>query len=171
MVEAFKEKMSRLLLTGFEPFDGDTINPSLEVIHALAARVSVAELPVDREKAVEIALAAIEVHNPGVLIMLGLSTGRSHICVERIAINVDDFRIPDNAGNQPRGEAIFEGGPAAYFSTLPIYAIRDRLAEAHIPAVISNTAGTYLCNRVFYSVMRHLAVSNAPMIAGFIHLP
>lgn len=171
MVEAVQEEMKGLLLTGFEPFDGDTINPSLEVIRALTGRASVAELPVDRGKAIEIVLAAIEAHNPDVVIMLGLWTGRSHICLERVAINADDFRIPDNAGNQPKGEAIIEDGPVGYFSTLPIYSIRDRLADAHIPAIISNTAGTYLCNRVFYSVMRHIALGKAAIIAGFIHLP
>lgn len=170
MVEAVRNE-ARLLLTGFEPFDGETINPSLEVVRALAGRAFVAELPVDRENAVSAVLAAIEETRPDIVIMLGLWAGRSRICLERVAINVDDFRIPDNAGNQPRGTVIVEGGPVGYFSTLPIYSMRDRLVEAGIPATISNTAGTYLCNRVFYSVMHHIDARPSSILAGFIHLP
>lgn len=170
-MKVVRKDLTRLLLTGFEPFDGDSINPSLEIVRAMAGRALVAELPVDRDKAVTAALAAVEATRPDVVILLGLWAGRSRICLERVAINVDDFRIPDNAGNQPRGTPIVEGGPVGYFSTLPVYLMRNRLAEAGIPVAISNTAGTYLCNRVFYSVMHHLAVGPSSVLAGFIHLP
>ena len=133
--------------------------------------VRVAELPVDRFKAVEAAFEAMQEYKPDLMIMLGESGGRYRIAPERIAINVDDFRIPDNAGNKPVDEPIVEGGPAAYFSTLPVRAIRDRLVEARIPAAISNSAGTYLCNRLFYSVMHFIATRELPARAGFIHLP
>ena len=108
---------------------------------------------------------------PDIIIMLGEAGGRFRITPERIAINVDDFRIPDNAGNQPKDEPIVENGPAAYFSTLPIRGIVERIVSAGIPAAISNTAGTYLCNRLFYSVMHAINTEGLPAIAGFIHLP
>ena len=140
--------MKKLLLTAFEPFGGEITNPSLEAarhIHQISfpdASVRVAELPVDRYRAIEAALEEVRRIRPDVVIMLGEAGGRFRITPERIAINIDDFRIPDNAGNQPSGEPIVEGGPPAYFSTLPIRAITDRLINARIPAAISNTAGT-----------------------------
>jgi pyroglutamyl-peptidase len=133
--------------------------------------VRVAVLPVERFKAVEAAFDEMRRCDADLVIMLGESGGRYRINPERIAINVDDFRIPDNAGNKPVDEPIVEGGPPAYFSTLPIRAIRDRLVEAKIPAAISNSAGTYMCNRLFYSVMHLIATEDLKARAGFIHLP
>src|SRR6185436_13314944 len=103
--------------------------------------------------------------------MLGEAGGRYRVNPERVAVNIDDFRIPDNAGNKPSDEPVVEGGPAAYFSTLPIRAITERLIEARIPAAISNSAGTFLCNRLFYSVMYAIASEGRATKAGFIHLP
>ena len=103
--------------------------------------------------------------------MLGEAGRRYRINPERVAINIDDFRIADNAGNKPTDEAIIEGGPVAYFSTLPIRSIVERINNARIPAAISNSAGTYLCNRLFYSVMNFIRVDNFRTSAGFIHLP
>lgn len=169
--------MKKLLITCFEPFDGEAINPSTEAARAMervvfsGAQLRVAELPVERFKAIEVALGHLGEYGPDLMIMLGESGGRYRINPERIAINVDDFRIPDNAGNKPVDETIIEGGPAAYFSTLPVRAIRDRLVEARIPAAISSSAGTYLCNRLFYSVMHNIATEDLPILAGFIHLP
>lgn len=169
--------MKKLLLTGFEPFNGETINPSLETARVIAkvdfpdAEIDILELPVDRFQVIEITLNRIRNAKPDVVIMLGEGSRRFRINPERVAINVDDFRIPDNSGNQPKGEPIVEGAPAAYFSTLPIYEIVERLQKAKIPAAISNTAGTYLCNRIFYSVMHFLAVEKLNTKAGFIHLP
>jgi pyroglutamyl-peptidase len=169
--------MKKLLLTGFEPFNGETINPSLETARVIAkvdfpdAEIDILELPVDRFQAIEITINRIRNAKPDVVIMLGEGSRRFRINPERVAINVDDFRIPDNSGNQPKGEPIVEGAPAAYFSTLPIYEIVERLQKAKIPAAISNTAGTYLCNRIFYSVMHFLAVEKLNTKAGFIHLP
>jgi len=169
--------MKKLLLTAFEPFNGETINPSLETARVIAkvdfpdAQIDILELPVDRFQAIEITLNRIRNIKPDVVIMLGEGSRRFRINPERVAINVDDFRIPDNSGNQPKGEPIVEGAPAAYFSTLPIYEIVERLQKAKIPAAISNTAGTYLCNRIFYSVMHFLAVEKLNTKAGFIHLP
>jgi pyroglutamyl-peptidase len=169
--------VNRLMLTAFEPFGGEAINPSLEAarqaekIDFPATLLRVVELPVDRHRAIEVALDALEATRPDIVIMLGEGGGRYRITPERVAINVDDFRIPDNAGNQPRGEPIIEGGPVGYFSTLPISAITERLVAAHVPAEISNSAGTYLCNRLFYSVMHHIAINGLPISAGFIHVP
>jgi pyroglutamyl-peptidase len=169
--------MKKLLLTAFEPFAGETINPSFEVAKAIeqfsftGAEVQTLLLPVDRFQAIEMAHKRISEAHPEIIILLGEGSRRFRINPERVAINVDDFRIPDNTGNQPKGEAIVEGAPAAYFSTLPIYAIVERLIAAKIPAAISNTAGTYLCNRLFYSVMNFIAVEKLPIKAGFIHLP
>jgi pyroglutamyl-peptidase len=169
--------VKKLLLTAFEPFAGERINPSLEAARQMSrvefsgSLINVAELPVDRHQAVTTALELMHADRPDIIIMLGEAGGRFRINPERIAINVDDFRIPDNAGNQPKDEPIVDGGPAAYFSTLPIRAIVERVVSAGIPAAISNTAGTYLCNRLFYSVMHAISTEGLPAIAGFIHLP
>jgi pyroglutamyl-peptidase len=169
--------VKRLLLTAFEPFAGESINPSLDAARQMEkvefpnSIVRVAELPVDRFRAVEIALELIRAERPDIVIMLGEAGARYRISPERVAINVDDFRIPDNSGNQPRDEPIVEGGPVGYFSTLPIRAIAERINNAHIPAAISNSAGAYLCNRLFYSVMHTISIEGLRAKAGFIHLP
>ena len=169
--------MKKLLLTAFEPFGGENLNPSLETARQMErisfpdALVLVAELPVDRYRAVTRALDIIRLERPDVVIMLGEAGARSRINPERVAINVDDFRIPDNAGNQPRDESIIEGGPVGYFSTLPIRAIAERINKAKIPAAISNSAGAHLCNRLFYSVLHTITVEGLPTKAGFIHVP
>jgi len=169
--------MKKLLLTAFEAFGGEGLNASLETARQMEklnfpdALVRVAELPVDRYRAVAKALELIRAGRPDIVIMLGEAGARFRINPERVAINIDDFRIADNAGNQPRDEPIIEGGPDGYFSTLPIRAIADRINEAHIPAAISNSAGAHLCNRLFYSVMHTISVEGLPAKAGFIHLP
>jgi pyroglutamyl-peptidase len=169
--------VKNLLLTAFEPFAGDAINSSAETARRIekvafpGALISIAELPVDRYRAVDTVLDMIRSKHPDIVMMLGEANRRYRITPERIAINVDDFRIPDNAGNQPTDEPIIEGGAVGYFSTLPIRAITDRINKARIPAAISNSAGTYLCNRLFYSVMHFINVERLPIDAGFIHLP
>jgi pyroglutamyl-peptidase len=169
--------MKRILLTAFEPFAGESINPSFEVAKAIEqmafayTELQTLPLPVDRFQAIELALKRIGDFRPDLVMLLGEGSRRFRINPERVAINVDDFRIPDNTGNQPKGEAIVKGAPSAYFSTLPIYPIVERLIAAKIPAAISNTAGTYLCNRLFYSVMHFITVEKLPVQAGFIHLP
>jgi pyroglutamyl-peptidase len=169
--------MKKVLLTAFEPFDGETLNPSLETARAMTtlpfseAAVEHLELPVDRFRAIDMTLNCIRESQPQVVVMLGEAGRRFRVTPERVAINVDDFRIPDHAGNQPKGEPIIEGAPVGYFSTLPIYAIVERLKAANIPAAISSSAGTYLCNRIFYRVMHYIAEESLPVRAGFIHLP
>lgn len=169
--------MKKLLLTAFEPFAGESINPSLEAARQMQkidfadTVVRVIELPVDRFRAVQMALELLRACNPDIVIMLGEAGGRHRLSPERVAINIDDFRITDSSGNQPKDEPIIEGGPAAYFSTLPIRAITERIINAHIPAAISNSAGSYLCNRLFFSVMHAIKVEGLSAKAGFIHLP
>ncbi len=169
--------MRQILLTVFEPFGGRALNASQEVARALrpvvfeGAQLEVVELPVERFAAPKIALEAIMSVQPDIVILLGEAGGRAAITPERVAINLDDFPIPDNAGNQPRETATIEGGPVAYFSTLPLLAIQAALESENLAAAISNTAGTYLCNHLFYRVMHHLAQTDNPAQAGFIHLP
>ena len=169
--------MKRLLLTAFEPFGGERLNPSLETARELEraalanATLQIAELPVDRHRAVAMALEVVRAERPEIVIMLGQAGSRYRINPERVAINIDDFRIPDNVGNQPKDESIIEGGPVGYFSTLPIRAIVDRLIKAQIPAAISNSAGAHLCNRLFYCVMHAISVEGLNTKAGFIHVP
>lgn len=181
-----------VLLTGFDPFDQDPINPSWEVARALdgwrpavaghagaAFTVRAAQLPCVFGDAVVRLQAAIAQWQPVLVICLGLAGGRSEITPERVAINVDDARIPDNAGRQPVDTAVQLQGPAAYFSTLPIKAMVRNLRGEGIPASVSNTAGTFVCNHVFYALMHHLAQATAkegrPQASaargGFIHVP
>lgn len=169
--------MKKLMLTAFEPFAGEPLNPSLEAARQMQkidfpdTAVRVVELPVDRFRAVEMALELIRASEPDIVIMLGEAGARHRVNPERVAINIDDFRIADNSGNQPKDETIIDGGPVAYFSTLPIRAITERIINAHIPAAISNSAGSYLCNRLFFSVMHAITVEGLSAKAGFMHLP
>lgn len=171
-----KNKRRAILVTGFEPFGGDAINPSWQIAQALERRriaghrVHALELPVTFGDANAVLADAIDRLDPAVTIALGQAGGRAAISLERIAINVIDARIPDNAGRQPVDVPVCADGPAAYFSTLPIKAIRAALQSAGIPAEISQTAGTFVCNDVFYGLM-HAAASRPGMRAGFVHVP
>src|SRR5690348_13958078 len=145
--------MSRptVLLTGFDPFAGDAINPSWEIVRALDGetiaghRVVAEKLPVVFGDALHALRATISRTEPALVICTGVATTRTRLSIERVAINVDDARIPDNAGSQPIDVPVAHGGPAAYFSTLPIKAMLRALEQAGIPAEISQTAGTYVC--------------------------
>ncbi len=167
----------RVIVTGFEPFGGERVNPSARAAEALAAAgidgVTVTQLvlPVVRFRAVEMAVEMVERLRPEILLMLGEAGGRARIMLERVALNVDDFRMPDNGGHHPIDEAIVPGGPAAYFSTLPLKEMVQRMLGRGVPAAVSNSAGTYLCNHLSYGVLHHLALRRLPVRAGFIHLP
>jgi pyroglutamyl-peptidase len=169
--------MQHVLITGFEPFGGETINPSAAAARWLAdesmagASVECLVLPVARYRAVDLAIEALEQRRPDVMIMLGEAGGRTRVTPERVAINLDDYRIDDNAHNRPIDEPIVPGGPAAYFSRLPVRAMVERMRAAGAPAAISNTAGTFLCNHLSYGVLHHIAVRRLPVRAGFIHVP
>jgi len=166
-----------VLLTGFEPFNGATINPAWEAVRALEGwqgegfQVEVRQLPCVFGDAIEDLTALIDELHPDVVIAVGQAGGRPDISVERVAINVDDASILDNGGQQPVDTAIAADGPAAYFSTLPIKAIVHALRERGLVAGVSQTAGTFVCNHVFYGLMHHAATQPQPMKAGFIHVP
>ena len=168
--------MKKILVTGFEPFGEETINPSIEVIKRLPTKIDNVEiipleLPVVRYKAIEMIHQAIIEQDPDVILSIGQAGGRSSITVERVGINVDDFSILDNANNQPLDECIYPEGANAYFSNLPIKAIVKKIRETNISAEVSNTAGTFLCNHVLYGV-RHLIETKYPSKkSGFIHIP
>ncbi len=170
-----KSLMKKILVTGFEPFGEDDINPSekiLEHINGLTLRggeVVTCLLPVVREKSINQAILAIEQHKPDVVILLGQAAGRDTITPEKVAINFDDFSIPDNLGQQVTDEPIVVGGPDAYFSTLPIKAISKEIELKGIPAKVSYTAGTFVCNHLFYGVRHYLRDSD--IRCGFIHIP
>ena len=167
----------RVLLTAFEPFDGDEQNSSQQVaefvLPSLQQRCALRYtlLPVVRWRASEQAIREIDAFQPELVIMLGQAGKRRRVTPERVAVNMDWFPIPDNAGNQPLGESICKDGPAAYFSTLPVTSIADRANDQGIASKVSNTAGLYVCNHVFYAVMHHIARMAPAPIAGFIHLP
>ena len=168
--------MKTVLLTGFEPFAGDRLNPSQEVARALDGRVIAgreivgATLPCVFGAARYELARLVRTQHPSVVICLGLAGGRAEITPERVAINVDDARIPDNAGGQPVDLPVIRGGPAAYWSRLPVKAIVAALRERKIPAAVSQTAGTFVCNHVFYALL-HLLRWQRGIRGGFIHLP
>ena len=166
-----------ILLTGFDPFDGDTVNPSGEVAKQLDGRVigdcvvrSVI-LPVQHEAARAVVAPRLDAPGLVAVVHLGLAGGRARISLERVAVNVMDYSRPDAHGQVLRDVACVEGGPAAYFSTLPLREMLAALTAKGIPAAISNTAGTYLCNDVSYTTLHALARRGRAMPAGFIHLP
>ncbi len=169
--------MKTILLTGFEPFGGETVNPSLAAIEAMAAqppagvRLATAVLPTTYAGAMPALRRAIAAHAPELVICVGQAGGRAEISVERVAINIDDARIADNAGVQRIDAPVIPGGPAAYFATLPIKAIVAALRAAGLPAQVSQTAGTFLCNHIFYAACHIAATERRRMRAGFIHVP
>ena len=164
-----------VLLTGFEPFNGADVNPSWEAARALDGwsgpgfQVAARELPCVFGRANLALFDAIDALQPDIVIAVGQAGGRHEISVERVALNVDDATIPDNAGQQPVDATIADGGPAAYFSTLPIKAIVKALRLRGFPAGVSQTAGTFVCNHVFYGLMQH--AQGRALKGGFIHVP
>lgn len=167
----------KVLITGFDPFGGETVNPALEAVKQLdgveiaGAEVVTHEIPTVRGKAIAALEKAIREVQPQIVIVVGQAGGRMEITPERIAINVDDFRIPDNEGNQVIDEAVVSEGPAAYWSTLPIKKMVAELRKEGIPASVSNTAGTFVCNHTFYGLMHYLQREGSIRRGGFIHIP
>jgi len=168
--------MKKILVTGFDPFGGEKINPALEVIKLLPKKINgnkieIIEIPTVYKKSIEKIEEAIKNFNPDFILSIGQAGGRADISIERVAINIDDFRIKDNEGNQPIDEKIFSDGENSYFSTLPIKAIKKKILEKKIPVSISNTAGTFVCNHVFYGVRYLLEKKYSGKKSGFIHIP
>lgn len=167
---------ARLLLTGFEPFDGSPVNPSWQVAQALDGaviaghEVHAALLPCAFGQALSALDRALERTRPALVLALGQAASRNELSMERVAINVDDARIPDNQGAQPIDEQVVPGGAAAYFTTLPVKAMVAAAQAVGVPAAVSQTAGTFVCNHVFYGLMHRLA-SRPGVRGGFIHVP
>ncbi|WP_408007857.1 pyroglutamyl-peptidase I [Pseudalkalibacillus sp. A8] len=168
--------MRKLLLTGFEPFLDHGVNPTELIVKKLDGKtiggyqVIGRVLPVEFDRSAEVLLGYVQELEPDAVFSLGLAAGRDKITPERVAINVNDG-VRDNKGQVPVDEPIVEDGPDAYFSTLPIRKMVNTLKERGIPAEISNTAGTYLCNNVMYSVRHYLEKQGKSIPAGFIHVP
>lgn len=165
----------KLLLTAFTPFDGEKINPALEAVKLVKDRIGdllivKLEVPTVFGKSIDTVREAIEREKPDFVLSIGQAGGRAEICPERVAINIDDARIPDNEGNQPIDEPIFPNGENAYFSTLPVKAMVEAIRKEGLPSSLSNSAGTYVCNHLMYGVLYYL--DKRPVIkAGFIHVP
>ena len=166
----------KILLTGFDPFGGESINPSWEVVRRIPEKIKDTEIkgiqiPTVFQKSFEVLKKEIEIFNPDVVICVGQAGGRQGITPERIAINVDDARIADNENNQPIDFPIQKDGESAYFSTLPIKAMVDKMTASGLPASVSNTAGTFVCNHIMYQVLYYASKNHPSLKAGFIHVP
>ncbi len=165
-----------ILITAFEPFQQETVNATMAALALLpdtlaGATLTRRVLPVEFGRAIEHICALVDQLAPDAVICLGQATGRSQVTPERVAINVSDARIPDNAGCQPTDQPIRADGPAAYFSTLPLREMMAAMHRAGVPAALSNTAGTFVCNHLMYGLLDHLAVTGRSIPAGFIHIP
>lgn len=166
--------MKHLLITGFDPFGNNTVNPSWAAVEQLPDVIGdykLCKLPISTVygKAAQAVLAKAEQIGADAVISVGLAGGRDAVTPERIAVNIRDARIPDNEGVLCRGEKIDPNGPAAYFSTLPVEAMSQAIRDAGIPSSVSNTAGTYVCNDVLYALLRRF--DGTSVRAGFIHVP
>ena len=166
----------KILVTGFDPFGGEKVNPALEAVKSLpsvihGAEIRWVEIPTVFYNSAEVLEAEIVRYQPDVVLCIGQAGGRASLTPERVAINQDDARIPDNQGNQPIDTPIRLDGQAAYFSTLPIKAMVQAIKEEGLPATVSNTAGTFVCNHLMYQAL-YLADKKFPhMRAGFMHIP
>ncbi|MDN4600245.1 pyroglutamyl-peptidase I [Paenibacillus sp. F6_3S_P_1C] len=172
--------MVKILISGFEPFGGDAVNPTGELMEALAlevmegAELKTVLLPVHFNECADLLIAEMESYQPDVVIACGLAKGRTAVTPERIAVNVKDIppgSYADNQGQRPVDELIIEGSPDGLFSTLPIRAMVNNMGTAGIPAAVSNTAGTYICNNTMYRVLDHILLKQLPIRAGFVHFP
>lgn len=166
----------QLLLTGFDPFGGETVNPSWEAVHRMPEQVENVcivkrLLPTSFARSAEALRAALDEEQPDAVLCLGQAGGRTGLTPERVAINVDDARMPDNDGAQPVDMPIVPDGPAAYFATLPVRAMTEAIRAAGIPAGLSNTAGTFVCNHVMYVLLHTLAQEKRNVPGGFMHVP
>jgi pyroglutamyl-peptidase len=172
--------MVKILISGFEPFGGDAVNPTGALMEALAneviegAELKTVLLPVHFNECADLLIAEMQAYRPDVVIACGLAKGRTSITPERIAVNVKDIppgSYADNQGQRPVDEPIVDGSPDGLFSTLPIRAMVNDMSAAGIPAAVSNTAGTYICNNTMYRLLDHIRVGQLPIRAGFVHFP
>jgi len=166
----------KILITAFEPFGGESINPALEAVMSLPNEIdgftiAKAQLPVVYRKSIDVLYKALKLEKPFAVICVGQAGGQPDIRIERVAINIYDTMSPDSDGVILVDTPIFEDAPAAYFTTIPIKTTIDSLKEAGIPASISNSAGTYVCNHVMYAALHYAAQHQPEMKAGFVHIP
>jgi pyroglutamyl-peptidase len=166
----------KVLVTGFEPFGGETVNASLEAVRRLpqwmgVLEIATAGLPTSYARSIPALEAAIACVQPQLVLCVGQAADRATLCVERIAINLQDARIPDNDGARPVDVPVAPGGPAAYLATLPVRMAVAALHAAELPALLSMSAGTFVCNHVFYGLMHLAATGNRRFRGGFLHVP
>ena len=166
----------KILVTGFDPFGGEPINPAIESVKRLPDNIAGAEIikleiPTVRKKSLEKIEKAINEHNPDVILSIGQAGGRFDISIERVGINLDDFRIPDNEGNQIIDEPVFPDGENSYFVKLPVKAMVQNVQKNNIPASVSYTAGTFVCNHVLYGFLYLIEKKYKGKKSGFIHIP
>lgn len=166
--------MKHLLITGFDPFGGEAVNPAWEAVSRLPEtigdyRLTKLQIPTIFETAADTVLAAAKLDPPDVILCVGQAGGRDAVTPERIAINCTDARIPDNAGDQPAEQPVLPGGPDGIFSTVPVRSMADAICAAGLPGKVSNTAGTFVCNDTLYRLLHYYAGSNVRV--GFIHVP
>jgi len=168
--------MMTILVTGFEPFGGELINPSWEAVrrlnsHSDDAVIEPLLVPTTYADSIGIVTAAVDRLHPAVVVMVGQAGGRAELSIERVAVNCDDAQAPDNSGVLREDSPIVPQGPGAYLATLPVKQIVTRLRGAGFPAAVSNTAGLFVCNHLFYGVLNHIATHNLETLAGFVHVP
>lgn len=166
----------KILLTAFDPFGGEKINPALEAVKLvkeedLTAELIKLEVPTVFHKSIKTVQEAMRKHKPDAVLCVGQAGGRFQLTPERVAINLDDARIPDNEGQQPVDEPIFADGADAYFASLPIKAMVESIKAENLPAAVSNTAGTFVCNHLMYGVLYTIAKEFPQCRGGFIHVP
>ncbi len=168
--------MKKILITGFDPFGQEPINPAYEAVKLLpdmieGVEIIKLEIPTVSNKAAEKTIQAMNEHDVDVVINVGQAGGRYMVTPEKVAINLNEFRIKDNEGNQLLGEEIIAGAPAAYFTTLPVKAMVKEIKEAKLPAAVSYTAGTFVCNQVMFEVAHYINTNDLAIKSGFIHIP
>lgn len=166
----------KVLITGFDPFGGETVNPSYEAVKALPTEIAGAEIlmlevPTVFDQSIKVLKSNIKEIKPDLVLCIGQAGGRFDVTLERVAINIRDARIEDNEGNAPVDEPVVVGGDAAYFTNLPIKAMAAAIREKGIPASISNSAGTFVCNNLMYGLMNMIHVKKLPIRGGFMHVP
>lgn len=166
--------MKELLITGFDPFGGESVNPAWEAVKLLPDTIGEyslhkLEIPTIFGQGAHLALEAAQQIRPDIILCIGQAGTRSAVTPERIGVNIRDAKIPDNAGNVPHGERIVPDGPAVYFSTVNVEAMAEAAAQLDLPAMVSNSAGAFVCNDVLYSLLHHFHGSRTGV--GFIHVP
>ena len=166
--------MKHLLITGFDPFGGETVNPAWEAVKLLPEEIAdfevhKLEIPTVFGLATEKVLEKAAEIQPDVILCIGQAGGRGSVTPERIGVNIRDAKIADNAGNQPVGQFVTEDGPAAYFATVPVMAMAEAIQTAELPGQVSNSAGAFVCNDTLYGLLHHYAGTEVKV--GFIHVP